>query len=365
MIPRSRARASSLSLLGLASLLSVVALPRPVRAQSPAITLDDFTQLVRVSDPQISPDGRSIAVVVARANLEDNRYDTELVLVDVATKATRSLTFERPGLRQPRWSPKGDRLAFLAAESNNPDAKRQLWVLPLAGGDARRITSAPLGVQQFAWSPRGDSIAYVTADTLPKGKGAERHNDSFEVGNNELSAKAAQAPSHIWLINATGGVPRRLTSGPWSLPTTPPPGSPPFALSWSPDGKALAYVRQEHPPFGDADSAHVEVLDVATGASRRLTGGSTFERIPGFSPDGGQTGADHPVVQAFPRAPGQWGDDAVHRVPDSRPFPRGAGARSGCVSPVDRVAQSVSSAGRRTAGRDLHVGDAVKSPSSQ
>src|SRR5437762_876478 len=83
----------------------------------------DRFKLAGVSDPQIAPDGKSIAVVVSRANIKDNRNDTEIVAVDVASGATRSLTFERRGVASPRWSPDGERLAFLANASNERDAK--------------------------------------------------------------------------------------------------------------------------------------------------------------------------------------------------------------------------------------------------
>src|SRR5439155_22800324 len=100
---------------------------------------NDRFKLVGVSDPQIAPDGKSVAVVVSRPNVKDNRNDTEIVAVDVATGATRPLTFERRGIASPRWSPDGERLAFLANASNERDAKRQIWMMTARGGDARRL----------------------------------------------------------------------------------------------------------------------------------------------------------------------------------------------------------------------------------
>src|SRR4029453_5746510 len=81
--------------------------------QTARMDLDAFGRIVRLSDPQIAPDGTSIVLVVSRANFEDNRYDADLVQVVVASGAQRTLTNGRRGLGQPRWSPSGDRLAFL------------------------------------------------------------------------------------------------------------------------------------------------------------------------------------------------------------------------------------------------------------
>src|SRR5437870_1595234 len=91
-------------------LLAVTALAQQPRRMQ----LDDLGRIVRVSDPQIAPDGKSIVVVVARANYDEDRYDADFVLVDVATGNQRVLTHERRSVSHPRFSPSGDRLAFLA-----------------------------------------------------------------------------------------------------------------------------------------------------------------------------------------------------------------------------------------------------------
>src|SRR5262249_727255 len=83
-----------------------------VSSKAKRFDLASVAKLVRLSDPQITPDGKSIVVVVARANYEDNRWENELTLVDVATGAERALTSGRHDVSQPRWSPSGDRLPF-------------------------------------------------------------------------------------------------------------------------------------------------------------------------------------------------------------------------------------------------------------
>ena len=248
---------------------------------------NDRLKLVGVSDPQVAPDGKSVAVVVSHANIKDNRNETEIVAVDVASGATRPLTFERRGVASPRWSPDGARLAFLANASNERDAKRQLWIMNVAGGDARRITDAPNGVQQFAWSPDGSQIAFVTADEAEKKTSdLEKNNRSFEVDDDDYLTSAPPLPSHIWLVSPNGGAARRLTSGAWSLPVAHPPGPAPSPLAWSPDGKSIAITRRETPHEKTPDVAHVAIVDVATGNVRRLTDRVQDESQPIFSPDG-------------------------------------------------------------------------------
>jgi dipeptidyl aminopeptidase/acylaminoacyl peptidase len=243
--------------------------------------LADLAKLVNLSDPQIAPDGRSIVVVVTRSDYAKNRLTSDLVLVNIATGHQRVLTFEREDVDQPRWSPSGDRLAFLAHADPDRDSK-QIFILPMNGGDARRITNVTNGVQQYAWRPNGLDIAFVTSDEAQK----KDNDDAFEVGDNDYLATAAPQPQHIWLADAAGGKPRRLTSGTWSLATSPPPGPPPSPLSWSPDGKFLAFVRQARPHYGDSDETVIQILDVDSGAVRSLTHRSKFESFPTYSPDG-------------------------------------------------------------------------------
>ena len=246
--------------------------------------IENIGKIARLTDPQIAPDGKSIALVVSHTNYEENRYDPELVLIDVATRTQRVLTRDRRGLSQARWSPDATRLAFLATV----DGKPQIFVLPMNGGEPWQATKSPTGVQQYAWRPgASNEIAYVASDEPPKITGEERHNRAFEIQNNHFLIQEAPRPAHVWLISADGkATPRRLTSGSWTLPVSLPPGAPSSPLSWSPDGKRLAIVKVVSPYTGDGDKSAVQLLDIDSGSLRALSGRTRNESQPLFSPDG-------------------------------------------------------------------------------
>jgi dipeptidyl aminopeptidase/acylaminoacyl peptidase len=250
------------------------------------IQLDDFTKISSVSDPQISPDGKSIAFILSRINLDQDRADRDLLIIDIASGAPRALTHDRKGIGSPRWSPEGDRLAFEAVDTTAKDPKLQLFVLPMTGGEAHRLTDVPDGIEQFAWSPNGQQIAFVTSDEPENKKEIEKHNDAFEVGDTDYLTTGPTTPSHLWLVAAEGGKPRRLTSGTWSLAKSAPPSSPASPINWSPDGKSILFTRQEHPQFGDADLTTLQIVDIDSGAMRRVTTHEKFESFGLFSPDG-------------------------------------------------------------------------------
>jgi dipeptidyl aminopeptidase/acylaminoacyl peptidase len=248
--------------------------------------LEHLNQIVRLSDPQISPDGKSIVVVVDRSDPETNRWTCELVLVETATGEHRTLTCDRKEVRHARWSPSGDRLAFLAPHGSGKEKAAQIFVLPMNGGEAQRVTKSSTSIQHFAWRPDGGEIAFAAEDEPANKKEIEKGDDAFEVGNDDLFTQAAPMPVHIWLVPAQGGTARRLTSGSWTLPVALPPSPPASPLSWSPDGKRLAFVKQETAHTGDADKSAIQIIDVSTSNIQPVTGEKFFESFPSFSPDG-------------------------------------------------------------------------------
>ena len=249
--------------------------------QSRHFSPDDLPKIVRVSDPQVSPDGKTIAFVVGRANLKDDRWDSEIELVDVGSKQVRVMTHERMGVGMPRWSPMGDRLAFLAQDANK---KGQIFVLPMDGGEAAQLTHAKTGAGSLAWRPDGEALAYSAVDEEPEKKDEAKFEDAFEVGNNDDLARARPMPVHLWTITTKGGEAKRLTSGAWSLPVRYPGGPP--AIAYTPDGGSIVYVRSETPITGDTDTSRVMVVNVASGEMKALTGATIEEDSPILSFEG-------------------------------------------------------------------------------
>jgi len=159
--------------------------------------------------------------------------------------------------------------------------------LSISGGEARKLTNSPTGVQQFSWKPDGTAIAFVQEDELVGKKELEKGYDAFEVKRHNMFSKGNPVSSHIWLILSDGGEAKRLTSGSWSVSVE---GSP---LSWSPDGKQLAFQANESPHFGELVFT-VKILDITDGNLKRITAAQIKngimhrERKPAFSPDGKQ-----------------------------------------------------------------------------
>src|SRR5262249_19114969 len=135
---RLAALAPLLLLMGLA-LQSSAAPPSPHAKPSELkpFTADDLVRLKRVTDPQISPDGRYVAFVLRETDMEANRGRTDVWLLDRTQKepTPRRMTQNDADDSSPRWDPDSRTLYFLSTRSG----QSQVWRLSLSGGEAARV----------------------------------------------------------------------------------------------------------------------------------------------------------------------------------------------------------------------------------
>ncbi len=254
----------------------------PLSVSARSIQVSDVRHIVDVADPQMSPDAKQIVCLLTRPNYGQNTYDSQLLLVDIGTGAQRVLTSSRPGVSSPQWSPNGDRIAFIAPDTTSDSGEDQIFMMSMQGGEPRKLTNAQSGVDVFSWSPDGSTLAFTTEDEPPNKSAIQQGHDYFEVGDDPYLTTQEPMPIHLWLVSASGGAARRITSGSWSLAT--PDISVP--LSWSPDGREVVLTRVPTPHIGDGDRSTIIVVDVATKQVRKLTSHARFEDYAAFSPDG-------------------------------------------------------------------------------
>ncbi|MDQ1591828.1 MAG: hypothetical protein QOG71_2455 [Pyrinomonadaceae bacterium] len=250
------------------------------------LTIEDALALQEVGTPQWSPDGKLIAFTVSEWNRKENRRDTHVHIVAATGGASYKLTNGERGESAPQWSPDSRRIAFLAnRDAPRPDApaapRNQIWVIPVAGGEAERVTDEEAGVAQFRFSPDGKLMAYVVRDTpQDKAERDKRKKDKFDA----IVVDSGFIYSHLWTINLDTKEKRRVTEGSFTVADP----------QWSPDGAWVAYTQSKS---GSQESAFTDISDerntdlyiapAASGASvRQLTANPGPDYAPRFSPDG-------------------------------------------------------------------------------
>ncbi len=141
-------------------------------AQSPrGIQPEDLFRIAMVGDVAVSPDGAAICYVQTRLDRETDAYLSDLWLVPSAGMAGEAVQFTHGPrtVAQPRWSPNGRWLAFLADRADK--GRKQLWIIPTSGvgGEARELTSSDSAVSDFVWAAPGSpsSAARSTRRATP------------------------------------------------------------------------------------------------------------------------------------------------------------------------------------------------------
>lgn len=155
-----RFQVTLLSFLLFLSLSFVVA--NPTQASDRTITAEDLWETLRPGSPTASPDGRYVAFTVTSFDIAENNSSTWIYLLDVNSGEYRRFTHSGSD-RAPAWSPDSRHLAFISNRGGGPG---QLYVMPVDGGEARKVTDLPVGVSAPRWFPDGQSIAF-SATVIP------------------------------------------------------------------------------------------------------------------------------------------------------------------------------------------------------
>ena len=300
-------------------------------AALPGFSAHELVRMDRISDPQPSPDGSSIAFVRRQTDIEADKGRTDIWLVDRLGDNLRRLTDHEASDSGPRWAADGNSLYFLSSRSGSS----QVWRIGSDGEGAKQITDLPLDVNGFVLSPDGASLALAldvfpdceslscTRERLDEQEAAKatgriydqlfvRHWDTWKDGRRShlfihpigagsvvdlMSGMHADSPSKpfggmeevAFTPDGKGLVFTARDVGsaePWStdfdLYHVPVDGSsPPRCLTeeneawdtqpvFSPDGKTLAYLAMQRPGF-EADRFRIVMMDWETGERRILT----------------------------------------------------------------------------------------------
>lgn len=262
------------------------------------LTLADLRKEVTLADPQISPDGSRVALLVGHNDFEHDTLPAHIVMVDVARGGMHELPVPQTDIAFVRWSPHGDWLAYLAGAEGEP---KQLYIISPSSSRARaqKLTNASAGIQYFAWRPDGAAIGYATEDSPPKVSGSAQFNTSFEVGDNDYRTTSRPLPTHLWLVRIDGGAPMPLTTGAAIVPSGSLSLSQPYLdalvvpqhvpdqfFCWVGNGGSIAYTKVPDAYDSHWDKAVMELRDVATGLQRALTRHNGLEAGCDTSPDG-------------------------------------------------------------------------------
>jgi dipeptidyl aminopeptidase/acylaminoacyl peptidase len=266
-------------------------------SDSRPFSVHDLLAMERISDPQVSPDGKRIVFVNRVTDLEQNKGVQDLWLVNIDGSGLRRLTTHPAGSHSPRWAPDRKSIYFLSSRSESS----QVWQIAADGGEARQVTDLLLDVNGFLLSPDGKQLVLALEvfpdcpapketkdrlDEIEKRKASGRiyehlfvrHWDSWKDGRR----------SHLFAVPVGGGEPVDLMKGMAAdVPSKPFGGM--EEATFTPDGKAVVFAAR-NVGREEAWSTQFDLYEVALDGSappRCLTeGNKACLTNPVFPPDG-------------------------------------------------------------------------------
>jgi len=222
-----------------------------------------------------SPDGSKVLYTVREAVMTDDRseYINQVFLCNSDGSNTIQLTKGDKNSSNPRWSPDGKWIAFTSSR----DEKTNLYILPVGGGEAEKVTDVKSGVGIYDWSHDGTKIAFTMTDAAAdkEEKNKKAKNDWYfmdeEIKQNRLYV--------LWLNEKDTSGKRKqklLTKENYNV----------NAFDWSPDSKSIAYSFGKSPEVNDNVYSDISVVDIERGNSKSIAATAAGETNPQFSPDG-------------------------------------------------------------------------------
>lgn len=260
------------------------------------LTPEDLWTFGRVSSPVLSPDGETLLFTIAYTDIQKNASLTDIYTMPVGGGEMRCLGVTKENEYEVAWRPDGKAICYLATKAEEP----QIYEMPVGGGASRQITNIKGGIDGFIYSPDQKHILFVQRVKLDKDI-HDLHPDmplatariETDLMYRHWNAWADGAYNHIFVQEldesgkATGEAKDIMEGEPYHAPQMPFGGV--EEITWSPDGKTIAYTSKKLQGKASAFStnSNIYLYSVESGETRCVTEfNKGYDKCPQYSADG-------------------------------------------------------------------------------
>ena len=260
------------------------------------ITFDDLMKVQRISDPQVSPDGRWIAYVQGAVDFEANKVVKHIWLIRAEGGEPKQLTAGDRSDSRPRWSPDGESIAFISTRGG----KSQVWIIPVHGGEARQLTTISTEADGVTWASKSGALLFTSQVYPDCGDDACNKKRLEEAEKSKVKARVIDELlfrhwdawregkyTHLFTVSAQGGTPLDLTPSALDSPTW--FIDAPDGYDISPDGTQACFTSNRSSGSRVAWSTNNDLFLVSTkgGEAKNITKANPgSDASPQYSPDG-------------------------------------------------------------------------------
>src|SRR6266849_655780 len=259
-------------------------------AQKQPLDVQALMQLVRISDPQISPDGHWVAFTAQTVDVAKNTKPKQIYIVSLAGGPRKIAD----AAEHPRWSPDSKKIAFISDRGGSS----QIWMMDADGGNPKQITNLSTEAGGVLYSLDGKNLVF-TSEVYPE-CGADDACNKLKLDaekNDNVKARTINAllyrhwttwqgarRSHLLTIPVSGGAAKDLTPGTREVPPFSLEGPDDYAIS--PDGTEVCYAMNSDEVPAISTNSDLYVVPMAGGPSKKITNNPAADNSPQYSPDG-------------------------------------------------------------------------------
>jgi len=265
--------------------------------QTHPFSIHDMLAMDRISDPQVSPDGKWMVFVLRQTDLEENKGLTDLWLVGADGTDLRRLTSHKAADSNPCWAPDGKLIWFISRRTETS----QVWRIRIDGGEAEQVTDEPLDVGNLIVAPDGRHIAF-TMEVFPDcNTPAETKNKLDKIEKRKASGRIYEnifvrhwdtwkdgRRSHLFVMPAVECKAVDVMKG-MDADTPSKPFGGPEEITFTPDGQAVIFtarnVGAEEPWSTDFD-LYLAPINGSEPPKCLTEKNEAWDTNPIFSPDG-------------------------------------------------------------------------------